>query len=64
MKVSEWELYIQDYGQVYCNQPGCPDEGDWNWSPIGRRTNMGEFLKELKRHAKVDHGIHLVDNND
>lgn len=58
--IEDWPIYIGDMGRVVCYHPDCPEDDDWDWAPIGRRTTVGAFLAELRRHASQDHGLHLT----
>lgn len=59
MKLSEWPIYINDYGRPMCYHPGCEEELEDDWISIGRRTTFGEFIRVLIEHAKNLHQIEL-----
>jgi hypothetical protein len=56
--LGDWPVYVRDDGVITCSQPGCEEEG-WDWSEIGRRTNVRAFFEALVLHARQQHGIKL-----
>lgn len=57
MKIEYWPIYVTDTGTIFCDFDNCIEE--YEFSEIGRRTNIGELIKALKQHSITVHGIEL-----
>jgi hypothetical protein len=61
MKLDEWPLYINDYGNISCGNYSetCSDDFDDAKMEIARRTTFSEFKRIIIKHAREIHQIEL-----
>lgn len=55
MELSDWPLYVNDYGVIYCDASFCPSEGEHIFAGIGRHVTVGKLLNVISKHIEQDH---------